>query len=116
VQLSKNQSLFDWITVKREPPKPGTKLGIALSTLSKSPINGLRHTTKEDTNGWYIWCGSELSEEANFFSPLHVEHLAEYLPQICKYLDLPPGYRFLIDDKNYEDVWFDSALLIEPLT
>ena len=34
-----------------------------------------------------------------------------YLPQIIEYLDLPPGYRFLIDDNGYEDVWFDPKLM-----
>jgi hypothetical protein len=40
-----------------------------------------------------------------------VEHVAEYLPEFVEYLDLPPGYRVLVDGANYEDVWFDPALL-----
>ena len=52
-----------------------------------------------------------MSEAPDFFSPLHVEHLAAHLPKVVEYLDLPPGYRFLIDGENYEDVWFDEKLL-----
>jgi hypothetical protein len=93
------------------PPASHSKVGIALSTIGKQPINGLRHNPTETTNGWYIWCGNELSEDPEFFSPLHVEHLADHLAEVVKYLDLPPGYRFLIDNEDYEDVWFDPALL-----
>lgn len=91
-------------------PEPGSKLGIALETLGQKPINGLRHSPENGTNGWYIWCGNSLSKSEDFFQPLHIEHIDEYLPMVKKYLDLPPGYRFQIDDKNYEDVWFDSEL------
>jgi hypothetical protein len=52
-----------------------------------------------------------MSIDPDFFAPLHVEHLSEYLPAAVEYLDLPPGYRFLIDGTNYEDVWFDPVLV-----
>jgi len=92
-------------------PEPGTKIGIALGTLNMLPINGLRHKPDKGTNGWYIWCGEEMSSEEDFFSPLHIEHIIEYLPQVEAYLDLPPGYRFLTDGESYEDVWQDLELL-----
>jgi hypothetical protein len=40
-----------------------------------------------------------------------MEQLREYLPEVVEYLDLPPGFRFLIGGSNYEDVWFDDELL-----
>lgn len=97
--------------VEPHVPKKESKLGIALSTIGKMPINGLRHKEDNGTNGWYIWCGEEMSENDDFFLPLHVEHILEYLPEVAEYLNLPPGYRFLIDGKGYEDVWFDEQLL-----
>ena len=39
-------------------------------------------------------------------------HLLEYRPAILKYLGLPTGFRVLINDKGYEDIWFDAALLL----
>jgi hypothetical protein len=93
-----------------QPSAPGTKVGIALETLTQLPINGLRHPPEGDTNGWYIWCGKELSSSADFFKPLHVEHLVIRLPHILKFLGLAPGYRFLITG-DYVDVWFDQTLL-----
>lgn len=89
------------------------KVGIAHKVRGKLlPINGLRVLPQGDTSGWYIWAGSEFSNDANFFVPLHVEHLADWCPEALPYLLLPPGWRFLVAP-NYEDVWFDDALLKE---
>jgi len=93
------------------PPRPGEKLGIALTTVGKLPINGLR-IRLDGTCGWFIWAGEAPSIDPDFYQPLHVEHIANYLPTVVPYLALPPGYRFQIAD-GYEDVWFDSALLSE---
>jgi hypothetical protein len=95
--------------VAAEPPSAGEKLGIALSTIGALPINGLRIRV-EGTCGWFIWAGGEASVDPDFYQPLHVEHIAEYLPSVEPYLSLPPGYRFQIAD-GHEDVWFDPALL-----
>ena len=95
--------------VAAEPPSAGEKLGIALSTIGALPINGLRIRV-EGTCGWFIWAGEEASVDPDFYQPLHVEHIAEYLPSVEPYLSLPPGYRFQIAD-GHEDVWFDPALL-----
>ena len=107
---SMDEKVCDTKGVKAVVPAPGTKLGIALSTLGKEPINGLRHNPTKGTNGWYIWCGDTFSEADDFFKPLHIEHIDEYFPMVKQYLDLPPGYRFQIDSKNYEDIWFDTEL------
>ena len=104
------QSVCERLGVTPLTPRNGTKLGIALGTLGKAPINGLRHEASNGTNGWFLCCGEELSEEESFFSPLHVEHISEYLPEVLPYLELPPGYRFQIDSAGYEDVWEDSEL------
>jgi hypothetical protein len=84
------------------------KVGLALDSVGE-PISGLRHPAESDTTGWYLWRG-ELSEAADFFSPLHTVHLAERLPDVLPYLALPPGWRFAIAP-DYEDVWYDESLL-----
>ena len=76
------------------------------------PINGLRHLPNGDTTGWYIYAGEELSEEEDFFVPLHVAHIKQWCPKVQEFLGLAPGWRFLISD-DYEDVWFDTELLVE---
>ncbi|TQV74109.1 hypothetical protein FLL45_14730 [Aliikangiella marina] len=111
MKIRSNQTVCEWVGVVPSEPESGTKLGIALETLGKSPINGLRHKEENGTNGWYIWCGEEMSDESDFFAPLHIGHISEYLPEVKEYLSLPPGYRFLIDGKDYEDVWYDEELL-----
>jgi hypothetical protein len=83
--------------------------GVAISTLSLRPLNGLRHPPAADTTGWYIW-GGEYSDDADFFQPLHTKHLQASSPEIVKFLGLPAGFRWLIDC-DHEDVWFDETLL-----
>ncbi len=106
-----SQTVCEWAQATPLAPAPHTKVGLALASLGKLPINGLRHEPTTTTNGWYIWCGTDLSSEPDFFAPLHIEHIHDYLPQVVKYLELPPGYRFLTDGQDYEDVWFDVSLL-----
>ncbi|MEQ1698563.1 MAG: hypothetical protein ABMA25_00550 [Ilumatobacteraceae bacterium] len=74
------------------------------------PLNGLRHPPEGDTTGWYLWAGEELSQEDDFFVPLHVEHLVQWCPDALPSLGLPPGWRFLIAP-GYEDGWYDESLL-----
>lgn len=88
-----------------------SKVGIALNIRDGIvPINGLRHPPEGGTTGWYIWAGEELLSDAEFFKPLHVEHLLTWCPEVLKYLGLPPGWRFLIAG-DYVDVWYDENLL-----
>lgn len=90
---------------------PDIKIGISKNINDGTmPINGLRHPPENGTAGWYVWAG-EYADDPNFFDPLHIEHLQEKFPMILKYLGLPPGWRFQIDDKGYEDIWFDEKLL-----
>jgi hypothetical protein len=87
------------------------KLGIAENVRQGvRPLNGLRHPPEGDTTGWYIWGGESLSNDPNFFVPLHVGHLDEWCPEVKKFLALPPGWRFL-KNGDIEDVWFDATLL-----
>ncbi len=97
--------------LQRQAPEAGSRLGLATATIGQLPINGLRHKVENGTNGWFIWCGEKWSDADDFFASLCIEHITDYLPQVGKYLDLPPGYRFLIDESGYEDIWFDEALL-----
>lgn len=93
------------------PSPQEMKVGIASNVKQGiRPVNGLRHPPEGDTTGWYIWAGEELSDQPDFFNPLHVEHLKQWCPEIQKYLGLPPGWRFLIDG-DFVDVWYDESLL-----
>ena len=47
----------------------------------------------------------------NFFQPICVEHLLQRKPKLIDYLGLDEGFRFLITENGYEDVWFDEKLL-----
>lgn len=99
-------------SAKYIPSSNNFKVGISKNIRDGiMPINGLRHPIEGDTTGWYIWAGEEYSDDPDFFIPLHVEHLKDWCPLIIKYLGLPPGYRFLVTDDGYEDIWEDISLL-----
>ncbi|WP_167094403.1 immunity protein Imm33 domain-containing protein [Massilia frigida] len=93
-------------------PDPHLKIGIAIDSLSNMPITGVRCTPENGTDGWYIW-GGDHSSETEFYQPLHLSHIGEFAPQVVPYLALAPGFKFIIDNDGYEDVWFDPSLL-EP--
>jgi hypothetical protein len=88
------------------PTLPDDMVAIALETIGQSPIYGVRVAQKTPTDNveWFIYCG-EHSDAADFYQPVHAQHLAEYLPSVQAYLALAPGYHFIIDDAGYEDVW-----------
>ena len=86
------------------------KCGVALQTIGKQPIYGVRYPIENGTTGWYIYCG-EYSSDDNFYQPVHTIHLNDELPDVLPYLGLPPGWSFIIDDKGYEDVWFDPQFI-----
>lgn len=97
--------------VQHFPALAHLKVGIALNVKSGLlPLNGLRHPPEGDTTGWYIWAGQEFSTAPDFFKPLHVAHVAEWCPEVLRFLGLPPGWRFLVAG-SYEDVWEDPSLL-----
>lgn len=97
--------------VDSRPPSPDDMLGLALETLRTMPINGLRYPPADGSSGWYIWGGETMSESADFFSPIQVRDLGDYVPNLLPFLDLPPGFRFRTDTRGKQKVWFDGSLL-----
>ena len=94
------------------PARDDLKVGIAENVRSgEMPINGLRHPPEGDTTGWYLWAGEEPSDDPRFFKPLHVSHIDEWCPGIKRFLGLAPGWRFLTDNAEHDDVWEDPSLL-----
>lgn len=80
------------------PLSPDSRVGIALETQGKVPINGLRHPPEGNMNGWYLWPGEQFPSAADAFSPVQPHHLIDLRPEVIKFLGLPPGYRFLLAD------------------
>lgn len=109
--LKQQKEICKKYNINWTPSELGLKIGISKNINSdKMPINGLRYQPENGTSGWYIWAG-DYSDDNDFFEPIHVAHLEQKCPLILKYLGLPPGYRFQIDNKGYEDVWEDKNLI-----
>jgi hypothetical protein len=97
--------------VDSRPPHPDEMLGLALDTIRTMPLNGLRYPPADGGSGWYIWGGENMSQSADFFSPIPVRDLSDYIPNILPFLDLPPGFRFQTDTRGHQRAWFDGSLL-----
>jgi len=110
---AEQKAICDRLKVYWTPVDLNSLIAFNISLLSATnPINGLRHPKQERIDGWYLWSGEEINQnDDNFFKPLHVGHLLEKRPIVLKYLGLPAGWRFQIDDGGYEDIWFDNSLL-----
>lgn len=107
--------LVDTYGFRPYPIVDDDKVGISRNVRSGlRPLNGVRHLPENGTTGWYIWAGEEMSEADDFFVPLHASHLQDWCPDVLPYLELPPGWHFLIAP-GYEDVWFDPDLDLSPL-
>ncbi len=80
------------------------RVGVAVATLARSPIYGVRKKNADGSASWYVWAG-EYSTVPDFYQPLCASHLIDLLPISLPYLGLPSGYKFIIDRSGYEDVW-----------
>lgn len=110
--IAEQKKLCDKFQVDWTDTDQNLFLGLADNVATtQNPINGLRHPPEGTTCGWYIWTGQEIPDEDDFFKPICVKHLISIKPEIIKFLGLPPGYRFLTDDKGYVDIWEDKKLL-----
>lgn len=78
---------------KPSPVLAGETLGVSRDVGNVLlPVNGLRHPPAGRTCGWYVWAGEELSDDADFFLPRHLEHLGPIAQYLRPYLELPPGW------------------------
>jgi hypothetical protein len=114
----------DWSRVQEElcrkygvapfPCEYGEKVGIARNVRSGLlPLNGVRCLPESGTTGWYVWAGDEMSSADDFFVPVHAVHLEEWCVAAMPFLQLPPGWRFLVAG-DYVDVWIDPEVDLSP--
>ena len=109
LHIEKQKDICEKYKSKWKPISRKLKVGIS-ENLNLEKLNGLRHKTEKGKVCWYIWSG-DYSENDDFFKPICAEHLLQKNPIIIKYLGLDDGFRFLITESGYEDVWFDENLL-----
>lgn len=107
--IEKQKEICEKYSSNWKPINKTLNIGIS-ENLDLQTLNGLRHRTKKGEVCWFIWSG-EYSEDDNFFQPICAEHLMQRKPKLIDYLGLDEGFRFLITENGYEDVWFDEKLL-----
>jgi hypothetical protein len=109
VHIEKQKEICEKYNSKWKPISRNLKIGIS-ENLDLEPIYGLRHKSEYGKVCWFIHSG-EYSEDENFYNPICAEHLLQKKPKIVDYLGLDEGFRFIIDKKGYEDVWYDENLI-----
>lgn len=90
---------------------PTMNVGVNLASLKEQPIYGVRIHPTADSSGWYFW-GGNYSENEDFFQAVYGFHVLRMIPMINKYLALQPGYKLIIDNEGYEDVWYDPSAFV----
>jgi hypothetical protein len=88
-------------------------IAFATRTLGADPIHGTRVLGAPGDIEWFLWCG-DLPTDTDVFDPYHLEHLPQELTRVLPYLALAPGYRFLLGEGDYVDVWKEDAPMDEP--
>ncbi|KVK86135.1 hypothetical protein WT01_14880 [Burkholderia cepacia] len=90
-------------------------VAIAFETLGKYPLHGERVVlSKGEKISWYFFCGGT-AEQSRQFKPVHVAHLADVLPEVVRFLKMPPGSGFMIDSAGHEEIWVERDGGIEVM-
>jgi len=86
-------------------------IALAVESIGKQPTYGTRIRPKSGEKvAWFFYSG-ENTQETDFFKPVHIHHVKELMPELEKYLCLDFGYKIIIDDRGYEDVWRESEMI-----
>jgi hypothetical protein len=109
IHIEKQKAICEKYKSKWKPISRNLQIGVS-ENLNHEKLNGLRLKSEKGKVCWYIWSG-EYSKDENFFKTICSEHFLQRKPKIIQYLGLDDGFRFLITDSGYEDVWFDENLL-----
>ena len=87
------------------------EVAIAIKTLDQELIVGIRKKVEAGSKvAWYIYGGELEDGEENLFEIVTITQLLEIFPDVLPYLALEEGFRFMIDQDDYEDVWKADAL------
>lgn len=82
------------------------EVAIAIQTLNQDPIVGIRKKPEVGSKvAWYIYGGELSADDENLFEIVTVTQLLDIFPDALPYLALEEGFRFMIDQDDYEDVW-----------
>lgn len=73
------------------------------------PVDAVRYPSPLQMSGW--WITTDLYDDnTNSLMNVHYYHVAFKRPDVLRFLALPDGHRFSMDEKSY-DVWFDQEVL-----
>lgn len=109
--LASQRALCARVHAEFEHALPDLKVGISRELLAHPrsiPVRGLRNTPTPTTTGWFLWSG-EMTDDPDFFLPLHLGHIWLSHAHLLPYLGMSRGWCFIVAP-GYEDIWYEPEV------
>ena len=89
-----------------EIPLLAQKIAVSKEIYNGSEVNGVRYEAPQYMTGWYLTSNS-YNGDVKSLQVESIFYLIKARPDLVKYLAIPIGYRFYLDEKG-DDVWKDE--------
>lgn len=97
-------------TLEMEAPADGSEVMLGWDFDPRNlPFTARHFPPVGSRNGWVLWTGAEPVTYPGYVAVTTGE-LVRWVPQVARYIELPPGWSFQIAP-NHEDVWEEPELL-----
>lgn len=104
--FSEQFALCEKYNLVPEIPLLAQKVAISKEIYNGSDVNGVRYEAPQHMTGWYL-TSNNFNGDIKTLLTDHLYHLIIHRKDLIKFLALPVGYRFYIDEKR-SDVWKDE--------
>ena len=88
------------------PPRPDRLVVISAGVLEGDPLEGVRYPSPEHMSGWWFTT-KRYSGDVKSLRREHLHHVTAARPELARYIALPFGYCFKLEDQSTR-VWFES--------
>lgn len=96
------------IGAEYEPPCADQLVVISEGVLEGEPLQAVRYPSPPHMSGWWLTT-NRYNGDIKSLTQEHLYHVTALRPEVMRYVALPFGYRFYLDNKK-EDVWFDKKV------
>lgn len=88
------------------PPRPDKLAVISSGVLEGDCVEGVRYPSPEHMSGWWF-ITDRYDGDIKSLKTEHLYHITAARPDLAKYIALPYGYRFSMQDQT---VWYDERV------
>ena len=86
----------------------GQKVAVSKEVYEGSEVNAVRYNAPGHMTGWYLTSNS-FNGDINTLQVDHLYHIINARKDLVKFLALPAGYRFFVNQDKYK-VWYDNEV------